>query len=68
VADQLVQITAASGVDGFNIGYAISPGSFEDFARYMLTELKARGRVAPRPAQPLTLRERLFGAGQRYRR
>ncbi|WP_244636222.1 hypothetical protein [Erwinia persicina] len=55
-------------MDGFNIGYAISPGSFEDFARYVIPELKARGRVAPRPAQPLTLRERLFGAGQRYRR
>ncbi|MEJ5065031.1 LLM class flavin-dependent oxidoreductase [Erwinia sp. MYb375] len=68
VADQLEQFAAASGVDGFNIGYAISPGSFEDFARYVIPELKARGRVAPRPAQPLTLRERLFGAGQRYRR
>ncbi|PLR31447.1 5,10-methylene tetrahydromethanopterin reductase [Chimaeribacter californicus] len=66
IADQLEQFAEEAGVDGFNIGYAISPGSFEDFVRYVVPVLKARGRMAERPAHPLTLRERLFGAGQRH--
>ncbi|MFS2225943.1 LLM class flavin-dependent oxidoreductase [Pantoea sp. B65] len=66
IADRLERFAQASGVDGFNIGYAITPGSFEDFVHYVVPELTARGRLAPRPASPLTLRERLLGAGQRH--
>lgn len=64
IADRLEEFAAESGVDGFNIGYAISPGSFEDFVHYVVPELAARGRIAARPATPLTLRERLQGEGQ----
>lgn len=66
IADRLDQFAEQSGVDGFNLGYAISPGSFEDFVKYVTPELIARGRIRPRPAAPLTLRERLLGVGQRY--
>lgn len=65
IADQLEQFAIDSGVDGFNLGYAISPGSFEDFVRYVVPVLRERARIAERPAQAQTLRERLFGAGQR---
>ncbi|WP_158782983.1 LLM class flavin-dependent oxidoreductase [Pantoea sp. BAV 3049] len=68
VADQMERFAEASGVHGFNLGYAISPGSFEDFIHYIIPELTARGRVTPPPATPLTLRERLQGEGQRHLR
>lgn len=65
VTDALERYAEEAGVDGFNIAYAISPGSFEDFVAYIVPELRRRGRLAERPAQALTLRERLQGAGQR---
>lgn len=66
VADLLEQYAEESDVDGFNLAYAISPGTFEDFAQYVVPELKKRGRIRPRSAQPLTLRENLFGQGQAH--
>ncbi len=63
IADQLESFAEQSGIDGFNLGYAISPGSFEDFVKYVTPELIARGRVRQRPVTPLTLRERLLGEG-----
>jgi hypothetical protein len=61
IADRLDQFAAESGVDGFNLGWAISPGSFNDFIAWVMPVLRQRGRVRPQPAQPLTLRERLTG-------
>ncbi len=65
VADQLEAFADASGVDGFNLAYAISPGSFEDFVRWVVPELQARGRMRRADGSSLTLRERLQGDGQR---
>lgn len=65
VADALEQYAEAAGVDGFNVAYAVNPGTFEDFARHLSPELRRRGRIRERPGQPQTLRERLQGAGQR---
>ncbi|MGE8660125.1 MAG: LLM class flavin-dependent oxidoreductase [Achromobacter sp.] len=65
VSDALEHYADEAGVDGFNIAYAVSPGSFEDFVTHIVPELRRRGRLAERPAQPLTLRERLQGTGQR---
>lgn len=65
VADALETYAEAAGVDGFNVAYAVNPGTFEDFSRYLSPELRRRGRIRERPAQPQTLRERLQGAGQR---
>ena len=64
VADALEAFADASGVDGFNLAYAISPGSFEDFVRWVVPELQARGRMRRVDGSSLTLRERLQGEGQ----
>lgn len=65
VADALEAYAEAAGVDGFNLAYAVSPGTFEDFAQYLSPELRRRGRIRERPESPQTLRERLQGQGQR---
>lgn len=64
VADALEAFAEAAGVDGFNLAYAISPGSFEEFIEFVIPELRVRGRIRPRAATPLTLRERFQGDGQ----
>jgi FMN-dependent oxidoreductase (nitrilotriacetate monooxygenase family) len=65
VADALERLADETGIDGFNLAYAISPGSFEDFIRFIVPELRQRGRIRERPATPVTLRERFQGEGQR---
>ena len=32
-----------AGVDGFNLSYATTPGTFEDLIKYLWPELKRRG-------------------------
>ncbi|AGT10792.1 LLM class flavin-dependent oxidoreductase [Paracoccus aminophilus] len=60
IADQMEALAEEAGVDGFNIAYAVSPGSFEDFITYVVPELRARGRLTPEGAGQ-TLRGRLLG-------
>ena len=63
------------GVDGFNIVYAVTPGTFADFVDGVVPELQRRGLVQPDYA-PGSLREKLFGRARlparhpaaRYRR
>ncbi|MGX5682166.1 NtaA/DmoA family FMN-dependent monooxygenase [Schumannella luteola] len=50
------------GVDGLNITYVISPGTFQDFADHLTPRLIERGLMRSEYA-PGTLREKLFGAG-----
>jgi len=64
VADALEAYADESGVDGFNLAYAISPGSFEDFVHWVVPELRTRGRIKIPTENRLTLRERLQGEGQ----
>lgn len=66
VADQIEQWVEESGVDGFNIAYAVTPGTFEDFVEHVVPELRARGRVRDSYAGS-TLRENLQGEGARLR-
>jgi hypothetical protein len=76
VADELEAYAERAGVDGFNIAYHITPGSFLDVAEYLIPELRRRGRIGE--GRGKTLRERLFDAdspllpddhpGSRYRR
>lgn len=61
VADDLEAYARHTGVDGFNIAYHVTPGSFADVAEFLLPELRRRGR-AREPGGAHTLRERLFGA------
>jgi len=64
VADALEAFVEATGIDGFNLAFAISPGSFADVADLVVPELQRRGRYK-RAYAPGTLREKLFGAGAR---
>lgn len=61
IADTLEQWQDA-GVDGVNIRYITTPGSFEDFIDHVVPELQARG-LAQTEYAPGTLRDKLFGAG-----
>jgi hypothetical protein len=58
VADELERWVDEADVDGFNLAYAVTPGTFENFAGYVVPELRARGRVQETYAAP-TLRENL---------
>jgi dimethyl-sulfide monooxygenase len=60
VADELERWVDEGGVDGFNLAYAITPGTFEDFIKYIVPELQRRGRVQT-SYQGTTLRENLMG-------
>ena len=59
IADALEQWFDA-GVDGFNLVYAVTPGTFEDFIDAVVPELRRRGLVRSEYV-PGTLREKLFG-------
>ena len=59
IADGL-QAWFEAGVDGFNITYNVTPGTFVDFIDAVVPELQARGLVQ-REYAPGTLREKLFG-------
>ncbi|MDF1478258.1 NtaA/DmoA family FMN-dependent monooxygenase [Leifsonia sp. H3M29-4] len=50
------------GVDGLNISYVISPGTYEDFAEHLTPLLLQRGLMR-HEYSPGTLREKLFGKG-----
>lgn len=43
VADILERWIADAGADGFNLGYAVSPGGFEDMIKHLWPELRRRG-------------------------
>jgi dimethyl-sulfide monooxygenase len=58
VADELERWVDYGGVDGFNLAYAITPGSVTDFIDYVRPELVKRGRAQTSYA-PGTLREKL---------
>lgn len=60
IADLLEDWIDRTGVDGFNLAYAVTPGSFEDFVTYVVPELQRRGRYKTQYRQG-TLREKLFG-------
>lgn len=62
IADILQQWVEDTDVDGFNLAYAITPGTFEDIVGYVVPELQRRGAY-PTAYRPGTLREKLFGDG-----
>ena len=59
IADKLESWHEA-GVDGFNVVYAVTPGTFADFIEGVVPVLRRRGLVQSAYA-PGTLREKLFG-------
>jgi alkanesulfonate monooxygenase SsuD/methylene tetrahydromethanopterin reductase-like flavin-dependent oxidoreductase (luciferase family) len=60
VADILEEWIDIADLDGFNVGYVTSPGSFEDLVDLLVPELRKRGRYAP-VGESGTMRERIFG-------
>lgn len=64
VADVLEEWVRVADVDGFNVGYVVSPGSFEDVVDLLVPELRRRGRY-PASGVAGTLRENVYGAGQK---
>jgi len=61
VVDGLMEWVGA-GVDGFNLAYMITPGSFEDFVEGVVPVLQERGLMQTAYGEG-TLREKLFGKG-----
>ena len=59
IADEL-EAWFAAGVDGFNLTYCVTPGTFVDFIEGVVPELRRRGLVQTEYA-PGTLREKLLG-------
>ena len=64
VADAMQAWVDQADVDGFNLAYAISPGTFEDVVEHLVPELQRRG-VHRTEYEDSSLRDRLFGAGDR---
>jgi FMN-dependent oxidoreductase (nitrilotriacetate monooxygenase family) len=63
VADTLENWIEATGVDGFNLAYALAPETMVDFVDLVVPELQRRGRYKSEYA-PGTLREKLFRQGR----
>ncbi|MGN6273663.1 MAG: LLM class flavin-dependent oxidoreductase [Protaetiibacter sp.] len=64
IADLLQEWVADTDVDGFNLAYAITPGTFEDVVEHIVPVLQARGAY-PTEYTPGTLRHKLHGRGDR---
>ncbi len=64
IADTLIDWVAATDIDGFNLAYAVTPESFDDFVELIVPELQRRGAFK-REYRAGTYREKLFAAGPR---
>jgi FMN-dependent oxidoreductase (nitrilotriacetate monooxygenase family) len=64
IADILQEWVEETDVDGFNLAYAITPGTFEDVVEFVIPELRKRGAY-PTEYAPGTLRNKLHGRGDR---
>jgi long-chain alkane monooxygenase len=64
IADQLQEWVEYTDVDGFNLAYAITPGTFEDVVEHVIPELRSRGAY-PAAYADGTLRQKLHGRGDR---
>src|SRR3712207_6087005 len=64
IADQLQEWVDETDVDGFNLAYAITPGTFEDIVEFVVPALQARGAY-PTEYVEGTLRHKLHGKGDR---
>lgn len=62
VAKELARIQDETDVDGFNLAYHITPGTFEDIVEYVVPELQKLGRYKTEYTEG-TMRHKLFGRG-----
>jgi FMN-dependent oxidoreductase (nitrilotriacetate monooxygenase family) len=64
VADELEKWIEDADVDGFNLGYVTTPGTFEDVVDLLVPELRRRGLYPEAIEDGLTAREKVYGKGQ----
>jgi FMN-dependent oxidoreductase (nitrilotriacetate monooxygenase family) len=67
IADQLENWQDETGIDGFNLAYALSQESMRDVVDLIVPELQQRGRYRTEYDSG-TLREKIFKRGSPYRR
>lgn len=68
VADEMERWVAEADLDGFNVAYVTTPGSFEDVIDLLIPELRRRGVYSEAVADSLTAREKVYGHGQAHLR
>ncbi len=64
VAEEMRAWIEETDIDGFNLAYALTPGTFTDIADLVVPELQSRGMFKHDYAKG-TFREKLFGRGAR---
>lgn len=66
VADVFEKWVHEADIDGFNIAYVTTPGTFEDVVDLLIPELRRRGAYPAKSEDttPLTAREKVYGKGQ----
>jgi alkanesulfonate monooxygenase SsuD/methylene tetrahydromethanopterin reductase-like flavin-dependent oxidoreductase (luciferase family) len=65
VADELERWVDEADITGFNLAYAVTPGTFVDFIDLVFPELRRRGRYWHDYDEATTLREKIYGPGQK---
>ena len=65
MADAIEKWLDEDGLDGINLRQYHSFDTARDFAELVVPELRKRGRLPEAGGTPTTLRQRLFGAGDR---
>jgi long-chain alkane monooxygenase len=63
IVDEMEKWVEEAGVDGFNIAYAVTPGTFKDFAELVTPVMRERGLLR-QEYEGETLRSNLFGYNQ----
>ncbi|CAG9978556.1 unnamed protein product [Clonostachys byssicola] len=67
VADEMERWINEGDLDGFNVAYVTTPGTFEDVVELLVPELRRRGlypKARSEEESGLTLRESVYGKGQ----
>ncbi|PYI25966.1 Nitrilotriacetate monooxygenase component A/pristinamycin IIA synthase subunit A [Aspergillus indologenus CBS 114.80] len=66
VADEMERWVREADLDGFNVAYVTTPGTFEDVVELLVPELRRRGLYPDSlPEDGVTMREKVYGVGQR---
>jgi FMN-dependent oxidoreductase (nitrilotriacetate monooxygenase family) len=63
VADELERWVVEADITGFNLAYAVAPGTFVEFIDLVVPELQRRGRYWHDYDEGTTLREKIYGPG-----
>lgn len=65
VADEMERWIREADIDGFNLAYVTTPGTFEDVVDLLIPELRRRGLYPEPLEEKLTAREKIYGKGQK---